>query len=120
VDSVRVLVCGDRNWGDNEMIGRVMKALPVEGTTLIEGEARGADTAARDWGFYLGWTVERYAADWDKYGKSAGPIRNRQMLDARPDIVFAFHDDIENSRGTKNMVEQATKAGIPVGVFSHR
>jgi hypothetical protein len=55
--------------------------------------------------------IKPYPADWDKYGKAAGPIRNKQMLDeGNPEKVIAFR--FKNSRGTQNMINQAEKAGI--------
>lgn len=54
-----------------------------------------------------------FPADWKQYGKAAGPIRNKQMLDeGQPDLVLCFHDDIEKSKGTKNMYELAKARGI--------
>jgi hypothetical protein len=41
-------------------------------------------------------------ADWANHGKAAGPIRNRKMLDLKPDLVLAFHADLTNSKGTKD------------------
>lgn len=62
--------------------------------------------------------VEKYPADWEKYGKVAGPIRNQQMLDeGKPDVVYAFTDDLSNSRGTADMCRRANKAGVPVYVI---
>jgi hypothetical protein len=84
---------------------------------VIEGEARGADTIAREEAEKLGLTVERYPADWARYGRAAGPIRNKQMLvEGRPDFVLAFSADIERSRGTRNMVDQAIKAGLTADI----
>lgn len=88
--------------------------------TIIEGDARGADTQAGEIAWLHNFDLKIYPADWNKHGKAAGPIRNQQMLDeGKPDIVLAFHDDIENSKGTKDMVKRATKAGIPVQVIKH-
>lgn len=56
-----------------------------------------------------------FPALWDKHGRAAGPIRNTQMLDeGRPDLVLAFHRDLSESKGTRNMVEQSVKANLPV------
>lgn len=86
------------------------------GDVLIHGDAKGADRLSEEMVEPSHVTVERYPADWDKYGKGAGPIRNKQMLDeGKPDLVIAFL--APNSRGTKNMIEQATKAGVPVKVI---
>lgn len=123
----RVLVCGDRLWQDAEMIQTVLRAFlrPEDALTLINGRAGGADNIAHQWACSLenlGLKVvpEGYPADWDKYHKAAGPIRNQQMLDeGKPDLVIAFHDDLAKSKGTKDMVTRAKKAGVPVWVISH-
>jgi hypothetical protein len=78
---------------------------------LIEGEAPGADTLAREWATEQGIPVERYPADWNRHGKAAGPIRNRRMLvEGKPDLVVAF----PGGRGTANMISQAEAAGVKV------
>ena len=61
-------------------------------------------------------SVETYPADWDRHGKSAGPIRNRQMLaEGHPDLVVAFPDTV--SRGTWDMIGAARHAGVKVWVM---
>lgn len=115
---VCLLVCGDRNWQDYAAILKEIKLLLPE--VVIEGEAKGADTWARLAAQELGITVLKFPADWNKYGKSAGPIRNIQMLkEGQPDLVLAFHDDVEHSKGTKNMVEISRKAGVAVKIWTH-
>lgn len=125
---MRVLICGDRNWTDVGMIRSVLLALSyriaVEGNgplVIIEGEAKGADRIAREQAEYHGIAVERYPADWKRYGRGAGPIRNQQMLDeGKPDLVIAFHDNLDHSKGTRDMVERARKTRIPVCVETHQ
>lgn len=86
--------------------------------TVIEGDARGADRLAGEWAEEQGEQPLRFPADWEKYGRAAGPIRNQQMLDeGRPDLVLAFSRDITKSKGTKDMVTRAHKAGLPVYIF---
>ena len=64
--------------------------------------------------------VLSYPAEWNKFGRAAGPMRNKRMLiDGKPDMVFAFHDDIENSKGTANMIKITREAGILFAVWSH-
>jgi hypothetical protein len=118
---MRLLVCGDRDYQHRAFLEGYLDAFSTmnEIDVVIEGEARGADTFARNWAVKNGIHCMAFPADWEKYGKAAGPIRNTQMLhDGRPDMVIAFHDDFENSRGTKNMIEQAQKAGLPTRVVS--
>ena len=66
----------------------------------------------------MGFAVRSYPADWTTYGKAAGPIRNKVMLDQGLDIVIAFHPDIEQSKGTRHMVSIARAKGITVEVHN--
>lgn len=113
---MKVLCCGDRNWNNKNVIVRELIKLPKD-TIIIEGEARGADSQSRSAAEFLHLKVLKFYADWDKYGKSAGPIRNRKMLDENPDLVLAFHNDIENSKGTKDCVNEAKRRGIEVRII---
>jgi|SRR5215467_16308907 len=114
----RVLVCGDREWSHYDSIRATLEVYPA-GTVVIHGAARGADTLADQVAKELGFDVEPYPAEWDKYKKAAGPIRNSQMLtEGRPTEVHAFHNTLEHSTGTKDMVTKAQKAGLPVTVHS--
>ena len=111
---MRVLICGDRNWKDREAISACVVAIP-ESTPIIEGAARGADRIAGEFGRFYGHTVFEFPADWNKHGKAAGPIRNRQMLnEGNPTLVIFFHNNLKQSKGTRDMVEIAVKANIPV------
>lgn len=98
----RMIVCGGVDFDDYELLcSRLDSLIAAYGSvTLVSGHARGADTLA-----------ERYAAEWSRYGKAAGPIRNRAMLDyasEKTPVVTAFWDG--RSRGTGNMLKQARAA----------
>ena len=111
---MRILICGDRNWKDREAIFACVAALP-ESIPIIEGEARGADRIAGEAALFYGHTLLLFPADWDQYGKAAGGIRNQQMLrEGKPTAVVFFHNNLRQSRGTKDMVERATRENIPV------
>ena len=113
---MRVLVCGDRSWSNLAPILRELKRLRP--TVVIHGGARGADTLAGAAARQLKIPVEVFPAQWDLYGKSAGPIRNKQMLvEGKPDLVLAFHTDIMASRGTRDMVRRAERAGVPFEIW---
>lgn len=109
----RVLVCGGRNYSNEAMAFEVLDtahaANPI--VEVIHGDAPGADMIAHRWGLMRGIEVKPFPADWDRYGRAAGPIRNRQMLDeGKPHLVIAF----PGGRGTRNMIEQAEGANVPV------
>lgn len=115
---MKVLICGDREWTNISMIRRELEKLP-KNTLIIHGAARGADSIADKVARELGFKKPiKYPADWTKYGKGAGPIRNREMLKEDPDLVLAFHNSIENSKGTKDMIEISKERGIKVILFS--
>ncbi len=109
---MRVLVCGDRDWTNENMIRYVLEKLGA--THVIHGGCRGADQAAGRMADELGIPVTWLAANWTKYGKAAGPIRNEALLTEDPDLVVAFHNNLARSRGTKDMVMRASEGGVPV------
>ena len=114
---MRVLVCGSRNWTDADAILEALVALGPVIEVVIEGEAPGADSLAREAAQRLDIPVLKFPADWTKYGKAAGPIRNQQMLDeGHPDLVLAF--PLQASRGTWDMVRRARLANIETRVMT--
>lgn len=121
----RILVCGSRHWTDEDTIRAALAAFPSN-TLVIHGDngnanyTRGADRiAARIAKELFDCAPLAFPADWDRYGLAAGPRRNREMAETRPDVVLAFHDDIEKSKGTKHMVGLARGMGIPVAIISN-
>lgn len=112
---MKIIVCGDRNWTDQYRIEEVLKEIVPPDAILIHGNARGADKiAGKIWeALHPGQTVP-VPADWNTYGKAAGPIRNRQMLDQKPWMVIAFHHNLDISKGTKDCVTEARKRRIIV------
>ena len=90
-----------------------VRLLPP-GSVVIEGEALGADQLAARWARRYRLEVEAYPAPWERYGREAGGLRNTQMLlEGKPDAVVWFHHDLPSSRGTRDMVKQALRAGVP-------
>lgn len=115
---MRVLVCGSRYWLDRALVWQVLDE--VDPDVVIEGKARGADTFAGEWAVGHHKSLMAFQADWKRYGRGAGLIRNQEMLDiGRPDLVVAFHDNIAGS-GTAHMVRIAEDAGVVTRVVTHR
>ena len=76
---MRLLACGDRDWSDRELLDRTLDFFAYQYLwefVLVHGAARGADSMAGAWADSRGITVDPFPADWDRYRKSAGPIRN--------------------------------------------
>jgi len=104
--SIRVLVCGGRDFDDRALADRILDTHVPQGAVIIHGNARGADSLADEWATDVGLTVIACPADWNKDGKAAGPIRNSQMLammNPERDFVIAF----PGGAGTADMVKKA-------------
>lgn len=120
----KVMVTGSRSWGTVDNDDRRMAfhlRTRLRGRTLVHGACpSGADKMADGWAKANGHPVERHPADWNKYGKSAGFIRNAEMvasLDPSTDIVLVFWDG--ESRGTLHATRLARKAGLTVIDIGH-
>ena len=119
---MRILVCGGRDFGyivenackkkDFVLLNKAMDfVMSYKPTTIIQGKAKGGDEIGGFVAEALKLEHLIFPADWDKYGKGAGHIRNQQMLDeGKPDLVIAF----EGGRGTANMIQRSKKAGVKV------
>lgn len=109
---MRVLAFGGTAYNDPGQLHLVLRKInlwrPIE--VLIEGEAAGADSMARDWAQLMGIPVEPYHAEWTLLGNAAGSIRNSRMLrEGRPDFGVGF----PGSRGTADMLRKLIRAKVP-------
>lgn len=111
---MRVLVCGGRDYDDAVRVGLVLDWLHELFVIdrVIHGAAKGADALAAAWCILNDVVDEPFPAEWDRYGKRAGVLRNTDMLYVgMPDVVIAF----PGGRGTADMVAKAKRAKVPVG-----
>lgn len=110
---MKILVCGGRWFDDEKWLEHVLNQLDdkVPITCVVNGGASGADTLGAMWASHRDIQVQTYPANWQKYGKAAGHIRNQQMLDeAKPELVVAF----PGGKGTLDMMTRAEEQGFPV------
>ena len=121
VKPLKILICGDRNYTNYDSILYSITKISLKNklSSVIEGGAKGADRLGRQAAQAIGVPeIITFKADWEKYGKAAGPIRNRQMIkEGSPNLVLAFHSNISNSKGTKDMIFAANQAGIPIFLY---
>lgn len=119
----RVIIAGSRSFDNQDLFDTVLLDLlinvSVNEIEIVSGGCRGADKMGEEYAkkWYLPCTV--FEADWNQYGKAAGPIRNEQMAryakEADRGILIAF--PVGESRGTRNMIEQARWHGLEVYVI---
>lgn len=80
---------------------------------VVSGGASGADACGEEWAKERGIPVKRFPADWNKFGKAAGPIRNAQMADYANDVVL-----FPGGKGTDSMRKLAKLAGLVIHDFT--
>lgn len=114
---MRILVTGSRDWEDQNLIWTILNETAEPNAVLIHGDCpTGADRMAASWAHTQpDIKVEAYPAEWDKYGKRAGFIRNKHMVDLGADVCLAFIKN--NSRGASMTAQLAVSAGILVRRF---
>jgi len=112
-----VAVTGGREYDDLDRVFYTMDTIHREQgpiRMLVHGGATGADTLAAIWAAKNGVATRVFLPDWDKHGKAAGPIRNREMLkEARPALLVAF----PGGRGTADCTRQAEGFGTFVYII---
>lgn len=113
---MKVLICGSRNINNPAIISQAVEQSGLKPRHIISGGARGVDTLVRAYARSAGIEFTEYLAEWDKYGKRAGFLRNITMIDAS-DAVIAIWDG--ESCGTKHSINYATACGKPVFVLMH-
>lgn len=112
---MRVMVTGGRYFNDYEFIKEKLTAFfsgspDHNNDVLVHGGCRGCDKLCARVAEELGIKTEEHPADWKRFGRFAGPIRNEEMLKSGVSCVLAF----PGGKGTKNAIKQASAKMIPV------
>lgn len=121
---IRIIIAGGRDFDDYILLCERLDTYigyidigPKDYVEIISGCVQGADKLGERYALDNCHFIKRYPADWERYGKSAGPIRNREMAEYAAEkngVLFAFWDG--KSKGTKNMIETAEKFGLETHV----
>lgn len=115
----KLLIAGSRDIDEDEMGQHLAHELKASFFTsrdldIISGMARGADTVAVRVAEYFGAGVIKMPADWDKHGRSAGYIRNDEMVNAANE-VWVWWDG--TSKGTKHTIDLTLAYRKPLRVY---
>ena len=115
---MKVIIAGSRYFNNYELLRQYVDHIlqnvsQKESIEIVSGGAKGADELGERYAKERGYKITRFPADWNKYGRAAGPKRNEQMGDYA-DALIAFWDG--ESRGTKHMIEYAKKKNLLVRV----
>jgi hypothetical protein len=117
---MKVIIAGGRDFKDIRLVMKNMdhhlskcKHLDIE---IVSGAASGADTLGEEYAKTRNYPIKQFPANWDKFKKGAGYIRNTEMAEYA-DALVAFWDG--KSRGTMHMINIANKKGIQVKVINY-
>ena len=121
----RVIIAGSRKFNDYLKLVTCLDDIgihlinTIDPIEIVSGHAAGADMLGERFAKVYGYPLKVFPAEWEKYGKAAGPIRNEEMAKyaskADRGILVAF--PMGESSGTRNMIELAKRYGLEVDVF---
>lgn len=113
---INIMICGGRDFNNYPLLEKkvledlqdylsknpTLTQFNPRYTTIISGNARGADTLGEMFARKFGLQIEKHPALWNMYGRRAGFVRNEEMVNIS-DIVIIFHDG--KSKGTAHDLE---------------
>lgn len=112
----RIIIAGSRGFNNYDFLVKVIDAVIMdnykdEEITIVSGGARGADKLGEKYAKEKKYELLVFPAEWNKFGKRAGYIRNEQMA-LNADVLVAFWDG--TSRGTNHMINLGKKHNLDV------
>ncbi len=116
---LRVIIAGGRDFDNYILLTETMDKYLSDVTddvVIVCGKARGADTLGEQYAISHGYSVWDFPAEWSRYGKAAGYIRNTEMA-KNADALVAFW--VGRSLGTKHMIATAEQSGLDVHVVRY-
>ena len=121
-ESYRVIVAGSRTFDNYPLLCEKLDYLLSEkkkagaAITIVCGMAKGADLLGAEYASAHGYNIAEFPAQWEIYGRRAGPVRNEQMAQ-NADALIAFWDG--KSRGTESMIHLAEKYKLKVRIIRY-
>lgn len=111
---MKVIIAGSRDIYNYSLVEEAVASSSFVPTEIFSGCASGVDQLGEQYADEHNLILRRFYADWSVFGKSAGPIRNREMAE-HADALIALWDG--QSRGTKDMIKKAIDRSLKVKVF---
>jgi hypothetical protein len=113
---MKVIIAGSRNFTDYQKLKKECDQFlqDQKNIEIVSGDHfKGADKLGIQYANEKGYNLIKFPAEWNKFGKAAGPIRNKEMA-IFADVLIAFWDG--KSRGTQNMIRLANPKGLRIKV----
>lgn len=119
MSSIKLICAGCRDFCDYDLLVERLDRFRIlredDEIEIVSGTCKGADKMGEWYAKEHGLSCKRFPAEWKRFGKSAGPIRNRKMAEYATNLI-AFWDGNKSHSGTWNMIVTAQKLGLSVEV----
>lgn len=112
---MKTIIAGSRGINDRIIIEHALADSGYDITEVVCGMAQGVDLIGKEIAEDFHIPIKEFPADWDKYGRGAGMIRNKQMAEYA-DALIAIWDG--KSHGTKNMIDLALSYDLSVYILN--
>lgn len=114
---MKVIIAGGRDFTNYELLKEFCDSILTDTNyEIVSGNAKGADKLGERYSTERNLKLSLFPANWNKYGKAGGMIRNKEMAEYG-DMLIAFWD--QESRGTKNMIDIAKKLNLIVNICNY-
>ena len=115
---MKLIIAGGRNFTNYQKLTETCDTILRDQTNIeiVSGTSKGADQLGEKYAKQKGYKLTKFPADWNKFGKAAGPIRNQQMANYA-NALIAFWDG--KSKGTKNMIVRARSSKLISEIYKY-
>ena len=117
----KVIIAGSREFTDYALLekkcDKILKDIPKDKLIIVSGKCSGADLLGEHYAKSRGIPIEEFPADWNKHGKAAGPIRNKQMAYYASHLIVFWNGN--DKGGSINMIKQAREQGLTIRIIEY-
>jgi len=115
---MKVIIAGGRDFNDYDLLCEKCDKILSRQTEIeiVSGRARGADQLGERFAKERGYPIKMFAADWAKFGKQAGYLRNIEMAEYG-DALIAFWN--QESKGTEHMIDIAKEKSLKIRIITY-
>ena len=113
---MKTIVAGSRNIFSYKDVAKAILDSGFTITELVSGQGTGVDRLGEAWAMENKITIKKFPANWDKFGKAAGPKRNEEMS-CYAEALIAVHRKNNLTPGTANMIMNAKNKNLKIFVY---
>jgi hypothetical protein len=112
---LKTIIAGSRDITDINIVVKAVADSGFQITEVVSGTARGVDRLGEEWATLQKVPIKRFPADWNKHGKSAGYLRNKEMAEYADQAIVVI---LNGSKGSTHMANLAKSNNLPTFVVN--